>query len=197
VTGGTSDSGGISAFILAGGKSSRFGSDKALFEYRGRPLIEHVIESIRPVVGRMAIISNEPERLAYLEIPCHPDSVEGLGPFGGVYTAMLLCVTDFALVVGCDMPEISADLIRYMASVSGGYDVVVPRVGGWYEPLHALYSKRCLPPAEKSIRAGNRQIVSFFTEVSVRAVEEEEVSRFGDPARLFRNINYRREAGDE
>ena len=83
MTAGAGGSGGISAFILAGGKSRRFGSDKALFKYRGRPLIEHVIESIRPVVGRITVISNWPERFAYLEIPCHPDSIDGLGPFGG------------------------------------------------------------------------------------------------------------------
>jgi len=80
-------------------------------------------------------------------------------------------------------------LLRYMILSSPGQDVVIPRVGGLTEPLHAIYSKRCLRPIERVLAAGGLKIVSFFPEVRVRYVEEQEISLFDPQCLSFFNIN--------
>jgi molybdenum cofactor guanylyltransferase len=184
----------ISAYILAGGKSRRFGEDKALFKYLGKPLIEHVIGAIRPVIDRIAIVGDNTERFAYLEIPCHADIIAGIGPMGGLYTALQRADTDLIFVFACDMPGLNTGLIRHMASLTGTFDAAVPLIKGNFEPLHALYSKSCIVPIEKSIDGGRRQIISFFNDVSIRQVTEDEISVHADPKLVFRNINFRSDA---
>ncbi len=187
----------ISAFIMAGGQSKRFGRDKALFPYRGVTLIERVIGAVRTVIPRVAIIADTADRYRFPDIPCYADIMPGLGPAGGVYTAVRVAETGRAFVFACDMPDLEAGLIRYMISVSDGYDVTIPLIGGNYEPLHAVYSRECGGPMEKSIRRGERRIVGFFDDVRVRPVTEEEIRKFADPSRAFRNLNFLHEAGEE
>lgn len=182
---------GISAFIIAGGQSSRFGQDKSLFPYRGKPLIEHVVAAVRPVIDTITIIGGGAERFAFLGIPCRGDLIPGLGPIGGVHTALHVSETERAFVFACDMPGLDTELIRFMTSLYKGFDVTVPAVNGKYEPLHAVYSKSCITHIERSIRDGNRRTVSFFDRVSVRSVTEDEIRVFADPKTVFRNINYR------
>jgi molybdopterin-guanine dinucleotide biosynthesis protein A len=180
----------LSAFIIAGGESRRFGKDKTLFQYMGRPLIELVIESVKPAIPTIAIVADDIKKFEYLGLPCHRDIVAGLGPIGGIYTGLVNSQTDRAFMVAADMPGLDPDLIRHMVSISEGYDVTVPMVAGSYEPLHAIYSRNCRVPIEKCLERGGRQIISFFSEVSVRKVTEDEIIKFIDPRRAFRNINY-------
>jgi molybdopterin-guanine dinucleotide biosynthesis protein A len=184
----------ISAFIIAGGQSKRFGRDKALFSYCGRPLIEHVIETLQRSFGRVAIVADRADRFRYPGIPCYADIIAGLGPIGGVFTALCTMDTARVFVFACDMPGLNADLITYMKNIPGEHDAVVPLIGGQYEPLHAIYANTCLAPIEQIIRAGQRRVVSFFDRVSVCPVTEEEIRKFVDPSLAFRNINYFHEA---
>jgi molybdopterin-guanine dinucleotide biosynthesis protein A len=184
----------ISAYIIAGGRSKRFGQDKALYPYQGRPLIEYAIETAKRAFGRVAIVADRADRFSFPDIPCHPDLVPGLGPIGGVLTALHHSDTDHVFILACDMPELDQGLMVHMGEVSAEYDVTVPWVKGYYEPLHAIYSKNCIAPIEASIKRGQRQIVSFFDLVSVRRVIEEEIRGFVDPSLAFRNINYLHDA---
>ncbi len=187
---------GISAFIIAGGQSSRFGGDKSLFLYHGKPLVERVVSAVRPVMDTITIIGGDAERFAFLGIPCRGDIISGLGPLGGVYTALRVAETERAFVLACDMPGLNTELIGFMASLSKGFDVTVPVVDEKYEPLHAVYAKSCIPHIEKNIQDGKRRIIGFFDMVSVRAVTEEEICAFSDPKSVFRNINFRDDVND-
>ncbi len=184
----------ISSFIIAGGQSRRFGQDKALYPYQGRPLIGYAIETAKKAFGRVAIVADKADRFSFPEIPCYSDLIPGLGPIGGVLTALHYSDTDHVFILACDMPELDASLMRYMNSLSRGYDVTVPLVNGYYEPLHAIYSRNCMAPIESSIKRGKKQIISFFDQVSVRHVTEDEIRKFVDPSLCFRNINYLHEA---
>ncbi|MBP7738703.1 MAG: molybdenum cofactor guanylyltransferase [Spirochaetes bacterium] len=184
----------ISAFIIAGGKSSRFGEDKAVFLYHGKPLIEHVIEAIRPVFNRIAIIGDDAEKFDYLGLPSHRDIVPGIGPLGGLYTALRVADTGRIFIFACDMPGLNTGLIRHMIELSENVDVVIPFIGGFYEPLHAIYSKSCIAPMETLIQEGKRQIFRFFDQVTVRQVTADEIRAYADPEAVFRNINYRIDA---
>ncbi len=187
---------GISAYIIAGGRSSRFGEDKALFHYRGKTLIEHVAEAIRPVMEQITIIGGGAKRFAFLGFPCRDDLISGLGPLGGVHTALHVSETQRVFVFACDMPGLSVDLIRFMASLSKGFDVTVPAVNGKYEPLHAVYAKSCIAHVEECIGKGERRVAAFFDRVSVRTVTGNEIRAFADPKSVFRNINYRDDVED-
>ncbi|MBN2159166.1 MAG: molybdenum cofactor guanylyltransferase [Spirochaetes bacterium] len=187
----------ISAFIIAGGQSQRFGRDKALFEYRGRPLIQHVIDAVRPAIGKITIVADDTGKYAFLGLPCHKDEIPGMGAIGGLYTALLRADTGRVFVTACDMPGLSPGLIGFMAEASRGFDVTVPCIDGWAEPLHAIYTKTCIDPIEKNIRSGQRQIIRFFDAVTVRRITEEEIRQYGDPEAIFKNINYQEDVKEQ
>jgi molybdopterin-guanine dinucleotide biosynthesis protein A len=180
----------INAFVIAGGKSRRFGRDKALYPVDGVPLIERVLSVLGEVFTEIAIIADDNDRFSGLGIPCHTDIVKGWGPLGGIYTALHHARPGGCFVVACDMPFLSASLIRGMSELMEGNDVVIPYLGGNYEALHAFYSPNCLPAARRSIDRGERRVVHFFDDVMVRRVEAGWITRIADPARVFININY-------
>ena len=179
----------ITAFIMAGGQSRRFGEDKTLFPYEGRPMIEHVIRTLQELFAEVTIVGNGTEKYAGFGLPCHEDLIKGLGPLGGIHTALTLCRTPLAFICAADMPRLNPDLIRYLAARAPEYDAVVPCPGGRFEALHAVYSRNCLIPAEKQIALGRRQIISFFGDIKLRRVIDVELEPFGDPGEIFRNIN--------
>jgi molybdopterin-guanine dinucleotide biosynthesis protein A len=184
----------ITGYITAGGKSRRFEEDKSLYPYRGKPLIQHVYEVLRSIFPRVCVIADEGAKYSFLDADIIPDRVKGFGPLGGLYTALAHTAADRIFFCGCDMPNLSRDLIGHMAALSAGYDVVVPAVPKGYEPLHAMYAKRCLHLVEKSIEAGRRRLIAFYSEVKVRKVTVEEMQRFGDWEHMLYNINYKHEA---
>jgi molybdopterin-guanine dinucleotide biosynthesis protein A len=141
-------------------------------------------------------VADDVEKFKYLGLPCYRDAVTGQGPIGGIYTALINSETERAFMIAADMPDLNPDLIRYMASLSEEYDVTIPSVAGCFEPLHAIYSGICRVPIKKNLEKGNRQIISFFSEVSVREVTEKEIREYIDPQRVFRNINYRSDIHD-
>ena len=182
---------GVSAFIIAGGGSRRFGGDKLLYEFRGKPLIQHAADVLKELFSEVAVIADRGERFAFLDIPCYPDMVKGIGPLAGILTAIAHSSQERCLAVGGDMPAINGDFVRYLAEVSAGFDVTVPRINGLYEALYAIYSVKCIDAIRAAVDAGEQRIVSFFNTVKVREVSGEEVSRFAHPGEMFRNINFR------
>ena len=180
---------GISGIILAGGKSSRYGSNKALVEIHGIRLIERVIRVMEPLFERLIIITNTPQEYAYLKLPMVEDLIKGLGPLGGVFTGLQTMSDDAGFFVACDMPFLSGELIHHMADVLEDFDAVVPKVDWKIEALHAIYTKHCIPAIEKLIDDRDYQVIKFFQGVRVRYVNKEEILSFDPEMRSFFNIN--------
>jgi molybdopterin-guanine dinucleotide biosynthesis protein A len=181
--------GDVAGVILAGGKSSRYGKNKALVEIEGISLIERVTAVMQSLFQHLIIITNTPDEYAHLKLPMQEDLIKGLGPLGGIFTA-LMSITDVAgFFVACDMPFLNPGLIRYMVDVKENFDAVVPRIHGNIEAIHALYSKRCLPNIRRLIDARQYQVFRFFPDISVRYVDENEIRRFDPDLRSFFNIN--------
>lgn len=183
----------ISCIILAGGKSIRFGHDKILEKIGNTSLLEQVISQTEPISKDIIIVTARERSLP--EITNHPkikvvhDIVPGMGSLGGIYTGLIESKSPYNLVVAADMPFLNGPLLRYMIKVAEGYDLTLPRVNKWYEPLHAIYSRNCIGPAKEMIDQGKKVIVELFNYVKVRFVEAEEIERF-DPQHLsFFNIN--------
>jgi len=185
----------VTGVILAGGKSSRYGTNKALAKINGIPLIENVIRVMGSLFQDLVLITNTPDEYAYLELPMYEDLIKGLGPIGGIYTALNSITNDAGFFVACDMPFLNPDLIRHLVGIRGDFDVVVPEISGKMETLHALYAGRCIPAVRKLIDVHEYQTIRIFPEVSVRYLKENEIRRFDPELRSFFNINRPEELG--
>ena len=181
----------VSVVILAGGQSRRLGRDKSLLELGGEPLVQRVVTQLAPLSDDPIVVANEPDRYATLDLAVRfvADEVRGMGSLMGIYSGLSAALYTHALVVACDMPFLNVALLRYMISLAGGHDVVIPRLDQLLEPLHAIYSKTCLPSMARLLDKRERKIVSFFGAVQVRYVETDEIDQF-DPEHLsFFNVN--------
>ncbi len=181
----------ISAIVLAGGRSSRFGADKAFLPVEGQPLVARTVHQLAALSDDLILVTNNPApyRPLGLSVRLVPDERPGEGSLMGIYSGLKAARHPYALAVACDMPFLNLSLLRYMLSFVAGYDVIIPRSGDCLEPLHAIYGKTCLPFMAHLLEQGRRQIIAFFPEVRVRYVEEEEIGRF-DPQHLsFLNVN--------
>jgi len=179
----------VSGIVLAGGHSSRLGMDKSFVNANGQPLIEHIVAKLTKLSDDVIIVTNSPENYNHLEAKLVGDIYPGKVALGGIYSGLRAATNAHSLVVACDMPFLDLNLLRYMILLACGHDVVIPRIGGFLEPLHAIYSKSCLEPIDHLLARGGLKIIDFFPEVRVRYVEESEVDIF-DPQHLsFFNVN--------
>jgi molybdopterin-guanine dinucleotide biosynthesis protein A len=182
-----------SCIILAGGKSFRLGHDKVLETIGNKSLLEQAISTVDSFSREIIIVTAEertfPQLASYPKLKIVSDIFPGKGSFGGIYTGLVTSGSFYNLVVAADMPFLNQPLLYYMIEVSDGFDFVLPRINSLFEPLHAIYSKNCVAPAEFILKQGRKVIIELFNFVRVRYVEAEEVDRF-DPEHLsFFNIN--------
>ena len=178
----------VSAAIMAGGKSKRMGQDKAWIELDGEPLIRRVANVLAQVADEVIVVANDP-KYATLGLRVVPDRFPGGGALGGIATGVSAATHDRVLVAACDMPFLSVEVWRVLLDHRYEADVVIPKIGGEFETLHALYTKACVASMERSLAAGKLRVISFFDEVRVQAIEEREL-RIADPTlRSFTNVN--------
>ena len=179
--------------ILAGGKSVRLGYDKIRENVGGVSLLEKVISRIEPLADEIILVVADERSFPILED--HPkirkvsDIIPGQGSLGGIYSGLMASNTFYNLVIAADMPFLNQALLRYMLEIANGFDFVLPRIGNFFEPLHAVYSKNCIEPAESIIKQGRKVIVDLFKYVRVRYVETEEIDRLDPEHMSFFNIN--------
>jgi len=152
-----------------------------------RPLIEHVIEVIAPLMDDIILVG--PSRPGMRGLKRVDDLIPGCGPMGGIYTALKTTDSTFSFVFAADMPTIHAGLVSYMQSLAAAQDVIVPAWGGGFEPLHAIYNRRMLTVIEPLVLERKLKIDRFFDQVAVEKVPESVLRTFGDPRELFANIN--------
>ena len=182
----------LSGIVLAGGQSRRMGRNKALLELEGQTLIARVLERLSPLCDELIISANDVELYADLPVQVVPDLIAGRGALSGIHAGLATMRHDKAVVVACDMPFLSLSLLRYMVVMSSGYDVVSPRVDGFFEPLHAVYSARCVEPIAQLIAKGPRRVVDLYRQIRLREVTKADVQLF-DAALSFVNVNTHKE----
>lgn len=175
--------------ILAGGQSSRMGTDKSFVLFEGRPMIEVVRDQVAALGDELILITNKPDAYAHLGLPMFGDVYPDHGSLGGIFTAVYHAGHPHTLVVACDMPWLNRPLLQHMISLRHTADVVVPRWQKHPEPLHAIYSKACLAAIEANLKAQRLKIAGFFDQVRVHFVERETIARFDPRGRSFANVN--------
>lgn len=180
----------ITGVILAGGRSSRFGSNKALALLHGKPLIQHVADTLASVFAECLLVTNSPEEYGFLNMVMIQDRYQGCGPLAGIHAALLQISTPRAFVVACDMPNQSPELIRYLCSINEQeYDVIIPWLEKGQEPLFGIYSKTSLTVIETCLQNNDCQIIRALEGLNVRRVNEEEVLSVTGNLDCFKNIN--------
>ncbi|MBI2157133.1 MAG: molybdenum cofactor guanylyltransferase [Candidatus Rokubacteria bacterium] len=180
----------VTGVIQAGGRSTRMGGrPKALMELGGRRIVERVLDAVAPAVDDLLLVTNTPDLYASLGVPMVADVYPDAGSLGGIYSGLKAAPGETAFTVACDMPFLHPAVVRLVVARAGEADVVIPRVGGQLETLHACYAKSCLPHIEERILAGRLKIVGFFERVRVIEIAEAEVARHRDPAIAFMNVN--------
>jgi len=183
--------------ILAGGMSRRFGAPKALAEVGGRAIVARVRDALAAAVHDVVLIANEPKLYAHLDLPIRGDDVPGLGAIGGVRKALAWAREERragALCVACDMPFVSAELLRLIAARAEATkaDAVVPESGGrrGMEPLCSWYSVACIPAIDGLIsRGGGAAMGALLERIGEERIPRAEVARIGNPDVLFLNVN--------
>ena len=181
----------ISAILLAGGKSSRMGTDKARLKLCGSQEMLQGIARKLSLLSEDVIVSTDGRKYEDIGVPVKwaRDVKPGAGSLMGLYSGLKEARCPYALAVACDMPFLNIELLRYMISLPRDYSVMALRVDGKPEPLHAIYSKGCLPHMAGLLEAGHLKIHELFDTVAVRFLSAEEVDKF-DPHHLsFFNIN--------
>jgi len=180
---------GVAGIVLAGGTSSRLGQDKAFVDARGLTLVERVVEQLRQAVDEIILVTDRPAEFSFLGLPTTSDLYPGVGVLGGLHAGLSAARSDHVLAVGCDMPFLCPDLLRYLLSLRTEADVVMPRIDGYHEPLHAVYSRACLPNLERTIRAKRRRILHALDGLRIRYVERVEMEPYDPELRSFFNVN--------
>ncbi len=180
--------------LIAGGQSSRMGTDKAFVLLDGQPLIRHVLNRAANLgQTQTIIITNRPAAFARFGLPIFTDVLPGKGALGGIYSALHHSQNDYTLALACDMPLISPDLLRYMLALRAEdgepYDVIVPRVDGHPQGLHAVYRRTCLEPIRNRLDADRLKVIGFYADVRVRALDPPEYACFDPDGSVFHNIN--------
>jgi molybdenum cofactor guanylyltransferase len=179
----------VAAFILAGGKSMRMGTDKAFVVLDGRTLLERALEVARSVTGDVRIVGDRAKFAAFA--PVVEDVFQACGPLGGIHAALQATRAELNLMLAVDVPFVTEELLTYLIdrARNAAASVTVPRVGGRWQPLCAVYRREFADVAEKALCARRYKIDALFDDVSVQAIGEEELGAVGFPAKMFRNLN--------
>ena len=175
----------MTGVILAGGKSSRMGTDKALLPIGGKPCIQHVRDILREVFNDVIAISDHGDRYAFLSLPVLKDIWKGSGPIGGIHSALTQITTDDAFITSCDLPGITSTMIRRVARIGAGEDAVVFKASdGLIQPLFGVYRKSCLPQLRRHLASRQYSIVKFLEDIRVLYLTLDDI--LGDDALGYR-----------
>lgn len=176
----------ISAIILAGGKSTRMGTDKALIQFNGESLLGNALKLCKPFFHPVFISSNNPEH----EFPgCRRinDVFPGCGPIGGIFSCLLQTQTDWNFVLSVDSTFVEPAFVSFLVSETGDWDAIIPVHRNGIEPLIGIYHRQCLPVVEKHIKSGNYKMQDLFDELRVHFVDAQNwVERY---PQIFTNFN--------
>lgn len=184
----------MTGVILVGGKSSRMGQEKARMSVGGVPVFQRILDVFEKLFDEILIVSNRQGRFSGHRHREVVDLIPDCGPLGGIYTGLHFAKSDQIFVASCDLPFIHASIVKFLIKEANLYDIVVPDINGRLHPLHATYSKRCIPFIWKQIENNSLNLTMFINEVeglTVRRVKMEELIPEDPELRSLFNMNTR------
>jgi molybdenum cofactor guanylyltransferase len=183
----------LTAFVLAGGKSSRMGADKAMLEVAGQTLLQRTLELARAVSEDVRIVGVR-EKFGEFA-PVVEDKYPDRGPLGGIHAALASTGSDFNLILAVDLPFLEKRFLQHLVTEARAAKatVTVPRAGGGLQPLCAVYRREFAALAEQALAAGRNKIDTLYARTTLRIIEEDELARFAFSPAMFDNLNTQEE----
>jgi molybdopterin-guanine dinucleotide biosynthesis protein A len=179
----------VTCGILAGGPSSRMGQNKALLQFRGKPLLQRQIDLLSPLFKEVIVGANDPVPYAAFNVRVVPDLLAERCALTGIHALLKAAARPRVFVVACDMPFLNPALIEMMFSASGEPDVLVPESDRGLEPLHAFYGPWCAGAIEDSARRGAWKVSDFYAQVRVKRIRVPDADWLVDGQSPFLNAN--------
>ena len=174
----------ITEIILAGGKSSRIGQNKALLDLSGKKIIEIIYERISQSCNEIMIISNTPEDYQFMGLKIYKDIFPGLGPLAGIHSGLFNSNTDKNFIISCDLPLISIEAVEFISKYSSNRPAVIYKKGDQLQFLCGNYTKNCLPILEDLLKTNSLRVQNFIKKIDAEILDAE---RF--PQEIFFNLN--------
>lgn len=170
--------------ILCGGKSSRMQSEKGLVLYKNKPFIEHIIDAVLPISNNIQLITNSND-YDYLAYPKIKDVVVDKGPLGGIYSALYYSESEINLILSCDIPLISSEIVQELIDKhKANFDVAVLKDNDSIHPLIGIYSKKLIPIIKKAIDENELKMMRFIANVNGQFIPIND-----DKKNQFKNVN--------
>lgn len=190
----------LSAAVLAGGKSTRMGQDKAFLrlEPDGPTLLEIVLGHVRGVAEEVLIVANDVGRFERFGARVVPDAMPGFGTLSGIHAALHGAAYEHCLIVACDMPLLNPDVLAYLAAQPRDFDALVPQTPGVsrqgdsgqiYQTLHAIYARRCEEAIAAQLARADHRVVGFFSQIHVRVPDRQALLALDPQELTFMNTN--------
>ena len=179
------------AVILAGGLNKRMnGRNKAFLKIGGRSILDRLLESLQSIFFEILIVTRQPELYAGYSVRVVEDIHPDRSSLTGIHAGLVRAKAEYGFMVPCDTPFLQSALVRLMlAELEPGLDVVVPFYGGHYQPLCAIYSKKCIPVIEDQLNGGDYKIIHLFDRMNTRIVPAEKIAAVDPDLFSFLNVN--------
>lgn len=180
----------LTAFVLAGGQSTRMGTDKAFLRWHEGTFLEHALTLARELTPEVRIVA-QAEKFAHHGVVVIEDIHRGCGPLGGIHAALSTTLSPWNLMLAVDLPLLNRQLLSYlvMRARESQATVTVPKVGARLQPLCAVYRREFADVAKRSLEAGQNKIDVLFAQVRTEVIEEVQLFEAGFSQGMFRNVN--------
>jgi molybdopterin-guanine dinucleotide biosynthesis protein A len=165
------------------------GKNKAFIQVEGAPIIERIHNLFRELFQEVIIVTNDKDLFSNFDSKIYSDLIPDKGALGGLYTGIVFSSFHHSFCVACDMPFIRRPLVQYLIENVADEDVIVPRTKDGLQPLHAIYSKKCVDPIRKSIHEGKSKIIDIYDQVNVKIIDEKDFLCFDPRRESFINVN--------
>ena len=178
-----------SVFVLAGGRSSRMGSDKALLPIGHRNLLQLTLDKARQLALQPVVVGSRSRYDQYGEVI--EDVIPGCGPLGGIHAALNATQTDLNLILSVDMPLLTTDFLRWLLQLASANCAlaIVPEAEGRFQPLCSVYRRAAQPEVERALRMRDYKVDRLFSLLPTRFIPQSEWLAAGFPPDIFRNVN--------
>lgn len=180
----------ITGVILAGGKSSRMGVNKALLQLGGQKIIERTVELMCAIFSEVIIITNTPEEYKFLDLPLFEDIYKWKGPLAGIHSALMHSDVEEVFILSCDVPLMSREMIEYIVNYKTNKLIRICEADGNLHPLAGVYSKKILDALEKFLTEndqGDRSVRSFLKISETEIINAQNLVFYRDE--IFFNVN--------
>ncbi|MFH0811854.1 MAG: molybdenum cofactor guanylyltransferase [Pseudomonadota bacterium] len=179
----------MTGVILCGGESRRMGQNKAFISIQGERIIDRTVSLFKDLFDDVLLVTNAPLEYLDLNVRIVTDLIPKKGSLGGIYTGLFFSSSPKAFFVGCDMPFLDKKVIRYFLNKADEADIVVYRSNQYWEPLHAIYSRKFIKPIERLMQQGELTILKAYKWMKVREIKKEEVEPIDPGLHSLVNIN--------